>query len=227
MRRRREFDGIGLRPKKSPKSDSVLVMMRQRPEDGRCSISRNDSARIRRDPAYDGRFFTGVRTTGIYCRPVCPVRHARSKNVEYYPSAAAAEAAGYRPCLRCRPETAPFSAAWKGSLTTVERAMRLINEAALDDAGVDALAERLGIGARHLSRLFKKHVGASPSQVAQTARVQRAKRMIDNTDLAMTEIALAAGFGSLRRFNTVFAAVYKRPPTAIRRAGHAPMASAP
>ena len=105
--------------------------------------------------------------------------------------------------------------------------MRLINEAALDDAGVDALAERLGIGARHLSRLFKKHVGASPSQVAQTARVQRAKRMIDNTDLAMTEIALVAGFGSLRRFNTVFAAVYKRPPTAIRRAGHAPMPSAP
>jgi AraC family transcriptional regulator of adaptative response/methylated-DNA-[protein]-cysteine methyltransferase len=224
LRRRREFDGIGLRPKKSPKSDSVLVMMRQRPEDGRCSISRNDSARIRRDPAYDGRFFTGVRTTGIYCRPVCPARHAQSKNVEYYPSAAAAE---YRPCLRCRPEAAPFSPAWKGSLTTVERAMRLINEAALDDAGVDALAERLGIGARHLSRLFKKHVGASPSQVAQTARVQRAKRMIDNTDLAMTEIAFAAGFGSLRRFNTVFAAVYKRPPTAIRRAGHAPMASAP
>jgi AraC family transcriptional regulator of adaptative response/methylated-DNA-[protein]-cysteine methyltransferase len=226
LRRRREFDGIGLRPKKSPKSDSVLVMMRQRPEDGRCSISRNDSARIRRDPAYDGRFFTGVRTTGIYCRLVCPVRPAQSKNVEYYPSAAAAEAAGYRPCLRCRPETAPFSPAWKGSLTTVERAMRLINEAALDGAGVDALAERLGIGARHLSRLFKKHVGASPSQVAQTARVQRAKRMIDNTDLAMTEIALAAGFGSLRRFNTAFAAVYKRPPTAIRRGGHAPMASA-
>src|SRR5437764_8561566 len=163
------------------------------------------------DRRYDGRFYTGVWTTKIYCRPVCPVRPARSANVTFYPSAAAAEAAGYRPCLRCRPETAPFSAAWKGSLTTVERAMRLINEAALDDAGVDALAERLGIGARHLSRLFKKHVGASPSQVAQTARVQRAKRMIDNTDLAMTDIALAAGFGSLRRFNTVFAAVYKRP----------------
>lgn len=186
-----------------------------------------DSARIRRDPAYDGRFFTGVCTTGIYCPPVCPARRAQSKNVEYYASAAAAEAAGYRPCLRCRPETAPFSPAWKGSLATVERAMRLINEAALDDAGVDALAERLGISARHLSRLFKKHVGASPSQVAQTARVQRAKRMIDNTHLAMTEIALAAGFGSLRRFNTVFAGVYKRPPTAIRRASHAPMASAP
>jgi len=185
-----------------------------------------DSARIRRDAAYDGRFFTGVRTTGIYCRPVCPVRPAHSENVEYYPSAAAAEAAGYRPCLRCRPETAPFSPAWKGSLVTVERAMRLVNEGALDDAGVEALAERLGVGARHLLRLFRKHLGASPSQVAQTARVQRAKRMIDNTNLPMTEIALAAGFGSLRRFNTVFVAVYKRPPTALRRAIHAPMASA-
>lgn len=104
--------------------------------------------------------------------------------------------------------------------------MSLVNEGALDDAGVEALAERLGIGARHLLRLFKKHVGASPTQVAQTARVQRAKRMIDNTHLPMTAIALAAGFGSLRRFNTVFAAVYKRPPTALRRTSHAPMASA-
>jgi len=104
--------------------------------------------------------------------------------------------------------------------------MRLVNEGALDDAGVEALAARLGIGPRHLSRLFKKHVGASPTQVAQTARVQRAKRMIDNTDLTMTEIALAAGFGSLRRFNAVFAAVYRRPPTALGRASHPPMASA-
>jgi AraC family transcriptional regulator of adaptative response/methylated-DNA-[protein]-cysteine methyltransferase len=185
-----------------------------------------DQARIARDPSYDGRFFTGVRTTGIYCRPVCPVRHAYSKNVEYYPSAAAAEAAGFRPCLRCRPETAPFSPAWKGSLAIVERAMRLVNEGTLDEGGVEALAERLGVGSRHLARLFKKHVGASPTQVAQTARVQRAKRLIDNTDLPMTEIALAAGFGSLRRFNTVFAAVYKRPPTAIRRVSRAPSESA-
>jgi len=185
-----------------------------------------DRARIRRDPAYDGRFFTGVRTTGIYCRPVCPARLAHRKNVEYYPSTAAAEAAGYRPCLRCRPETAPFSPAWKGSRATVERAMRLVNDGALDDAGIDALAERLGIGTRHLSRLFKKHVGASPTQVAQTARVQRAKRMVDNTDLPMTAIALAAGFGSLRRFNTVFAAVYGRPPTALRRTSHSPIDSA-
>ena len=184
-----------------------------------------DRARIRRDPGYDGRFFTGVRTTGIYCRPVCPVRPAHRRNVEYFPSAAAAEMAGYRPCLRCRPETAPFSPAWKGSLATVERAMRLIAEGALDGGGVDVLAERLGIGARQLARLFKKHVGATPTQAAQTARVQRAKRLIDRTDLSMTEIALAAGFGSLRRFNAVFAKVYRRPPTAIRRlhrAGRSP-----
>lgn len=177
-----------------------------------------DRARVGRDRDYDGRFFTGVRTTGIYCRPVCPVRPARTRNVEYYPSAAAAEAAGYRPCLRCRPETAPFSPAWKGSLTTVERGMRLIDEGALDETGIEALAERVGIGPRHLSRLFRKHVGARPSQVAKTVRIQRAKRLIDNTDLPMTEIALAAGFRSLRRFNAVFAEVYKRPPTAIRRA---------
>jgi AraC family transcriptional regulator of adaptative response/methylated-DNA-[protein]-cysteine methyltransferase len=151
---------------------------------------------------------------------------AQSKNVEYYPSAAAAEAAGFRPCLRCRPETAPFSPAWKGSLATVERAMRLVHDGALDEAGVETLAERCGVGARQLTRLFKKHIGASPTQVAHTARVQRAKRMIDNTDLPMTQIALAAGFGSLRRFNAVFAEVYKRPPTAIRRATRAPLASA-
>jgi AraC family transcriptional regulator of adaptative response / DNA-3-methyladenine glycosylase II len=185
-----------------------------------------ERARLARDPSYDGRFFTGVKTTGIYCRPVCPVRPASGCNVEFFPSAAAAENAGYRPCLRCRPETAPFSPEWKGSRATVERAMRLVEEGALDDAGVEALADRLGIGARHLSRLFRKHLGASPTQVAQTARVQRAKRLIDTTGLPMTEIALAAGFSSLRRFNAVFAAVYKRPPTAIRRTGRAPPASA-
>jgi AraC family transcriptional regulator of adaptative response / DNA-3-methyladenine glycosylase II len=176
-----------------------------------------ERARVGRNAAYDGRFFTGVRTTGVYCRPVCPVRPARGGNVEFFPSAAAAEAEGYRPCLRCRPETAPFSPAWKGSRATVERAMRLIGSGALDDRGVDALAARLGIGPRHLSRLFRKHFGASPTQVAKTARVQRAKRLIDGTDLPMTEIALRAGFRSLRRFNAVFAEAYRRPPQEIRR----------
>jgi AraC family transcriptional regulator of adaptative response / DNA-3-methyladenine glycosylase II len=177
-----------------------------------------ERARIARNTAYDGRFFTGVRTTGIYCRPVCPVRPARACNVEFFPCAAAAEAAGYRPCLRCRPETAPFCPAWKGSRTTVERALRLIEQGTLDEQGVEGLAARLGIGARHLSRLFQKHLGARPSQIAKTARVQRAKRMIDETELPLAEIAFHAGFGSLRRFNAVFAEVYNRPPGKLRRA---------
>jgi AraC family transcriptional regulator of adaptative response / DNA-3-methyladenine glycosylase II len=149
--------------------------------------------------------------------------------VRFYPSAAAAEAAGFRPCLRCRPETAPFCPAWNGSRTTAERALRLIEGGALDEeeATVEALAARVGVGARHLSRLFARHVGASPAQVARTARVQRAKRLLDGTDLAMAEVALRAGFRSLRRFNAVFAEVYRRPPTTIRgRHGEAIAATA-
>jgi AraC family transcriptional regulator of adaptative response / DNA-3-methyladenine glycosylase II len=172
-----------------------------------------------RDPAFDGRFFIGVRTIGVYCRCVCPVRLPFRRNIEFLPSAAAAEMAGFRPCLRCRPEAAPFSPAWNGTRTTVERAARLIIEdGALDgDATVEAFAARLGMTARHLNRLFAQHWGASPSIVARTARVQRAKRLLNETDLPMVEVALQAGFGSLRRFNAVFSEVYKRPPGAIRR----------
>jgi AraC family transcriptional regulator of adaptative response / DNA-3-methyladenine glycosylase II len=177
-----------------------------------------ECARTARDPQYDGHFFTGVKTTKIYCRPVCPVRPAKACNVTFFPSAAAAEAAGFRPCLRCRPEAAPFSPAWKGSRTTVERGLRLIEDGALDDSSVEDLAARLGIGARHLGRLFRLHLGASPIQVAQTSRVQRAKCLLDETALSMSEIAMRAGFGSLRRFNAVFAEVYRRPPNEIRRA---------
>src|SRR6202020_775328 len=151
-----------------------------------------NQARLARDPSYDGRFYTGVHTTGIYCRPVCPVRPARSANVSFFPSAAAAEAAGFRPCLRCRPETAPFSSAWIGSRATVERALRLIvEEGALDQEGatVDPLAPRLGLGSRQLKRLFTRHLQASPAKVARTARVQRAKRLLDETNLPIGEIA--------------------------------------
>jgi AraC family transcriptional regulator, regulatory protein of adaptative response / methylated-DNA-[protein]-cysteine methyltransferase len=176
-----------------------------------------DAARLRRDKAYDGIFFTGVRTTGIYCRPVCPVRPAKSKNVEFYPSAAAAALAGYRPCLRCRPETAPFCPAWNGTKTTVERAMRLIDAGALDNEGVEAFSDRLGVGSRHLARLFLKHLGASPLQVATTARLQRAKRLLDTTDLSMVEVALGSGFRSVRRFNAVFRSTYGRSPTELRQ----------
>ncbi len=176
-----------------------------------------ERARLARDVAYDGLFFTGVRTTRIYCRPVCPVRPAKSTNVSFYPSAAAAEQAGFRPCLRCRPETAQGSPAWKGTATTVGCALRLIDDGFLDHAGLEELTERLGVGPRHLSRLFAKHVGASPAQVAATRRVQRAKRMIDETNLPIAEIAFAAGFKSVRRFNDAFKAVYNRPPSSLRR----------
>ncbi len=176
-----------------------------------------DRARLARDPAFDGRFFTAVRTTRIYCRPICPVKAARSQNVHFFPTAAAAERAGYRPCLRCRPETTPGSPAWRGAETTVTRGLRLIEEGFLDQAGVGALADRLGVGARHLSRLFLRYAGANPTEIAATRRVQAAKRMIDGTDLPLGEIAFAAGFGSIRRYNDAFLRTYGRPPSSFRR----------
>jgi AraC family transcriptional regulator of adaptative response/methylated-DNA-[protein]-cysteine methyltransferase len=176
-----------------------------------------NAARLRRDPAYDGLFFTAVATTRVYCRPVCPAKQPLTRNVRFYPSAAAAERDGYRPCLRCRPETAPFCPAWNGTRTTVERALKLIEGGMLDRAGVDDLADRLGIGARHLARLFQRHVGASPLQTARTLRVQRAKRLLDQTELRITEIAYRSGFKSLRRFNAAFVDLYRLPPSTFRK----------
>lgn len=171
----------------------------------------------RRDAALDGRFFVAVRTTGIYCRPVCKARMPKPENMVFYPSAAAAERAGYRPCLRCRPETAPFCPAWMGTRTTVERALRLIEAGALNTGTVEALAERLGVGSRHLSRLFVRHLDASPGQVAQTLRVQRAKRLLDETSLPVSAVAVRAGFSSARRMGATFAALYGRSPSELRR----------
>lgn len=176
-----------------------------------------NAARLRRDASFDGLFFTAVRTTKIYCRPVCPVKQPLTKNVRYYPSAAAAERAGYRPCLRCRPETAPFCPAWNGTKTTVVRALKLIEGGTLDFGGVEDLADLLGVSSRHLSRLFQKHIGATPIETARTVRLQRAKRLLDNSDLSMTEIAFRSGFGSLRRFNAAFRELYNRSPSQIRK----------
>lgn len=177
-----------------------------------------DRARLARDPCFDGRFFTGVLTTRIYCRPTCPVKPARSANVVFFPTAAAAERAGFRPCLRCRPETAPGTPAWRGAAATVTRALRLIERGFLDDGRtVESLAEALGMTTRHLRRLFARHAGASPIAVATTLRVQRAKRLVDEGGRSMAEIALAAGFRSVRRFNAAFRAVYRRPPSAVGR----------
>ena len=176
-----------------------------------------EQARKARDPRFDGRFFVGVKTTGIYCRPVCPVKMPKAENVEFYESAAAASEAGFRPCLRCRPETAPGTPAWRGTSTTVSRGLKLIEEGALDEGSVTQLADRLGVTTRHLSRLFAQHLGASPKVVALTRRLQFAKQLIDSTSLSLTEIALAAGYGSLRRFNDHILSVYGRSPTQMRK----------
>jgi AraC family transcriptional regulator of adaptative response / DNA-3-methyladenine glycosylase II len=176
-----------------------------------------------RDARFDGRIFVGVRTTGIYCRPICPARTPKIENVEFYASAAAAQEAGFRPCLRCRPESSPDLAAWRGTSSTVARALGLIAEGALDgdEADVERLALRLGIGERQLRRLFTQHLGASPIAVAQTRRVLFAKQLIHETRMSMTAVAEAAGFGSVRRFNATFHGLYGRSPSELRRSSAA------
>jgi AraC family transcriptional regulator of adaptative response / DNA-3-methyladenine glycosylase II len=174
-------------------------------------------ARLSRDPRFDGKFFIGVRSTKIYCRSICPVPTVKEKNVLYFPNAAAAAEAGFRPCLRCRPECSPGTPAWLGTSNTVSRALRLIGESGLDDCGMEGLADRLGVGARHLRRLFVRHLGATPSAVAQTRRLHFAKKLIDETQLPMSEVALASGFGCVRRFNAAISKTYQRTPTHLRR----------
>src|SRR2546425_12490641 len=174
-------------------------------------------ARVARDVRFDGKFFVGAHSTRIYCRPSCPVPTIPDKNVRYFPTAAAAAEAGFRPCLRCRPECSPGTPAWLGTSRTVSRALRLIAESGLEDGGVEGLAERLGVGSRHLRRLFIKHLGATPSTVAQTRRLHFAKRLIDETALPMGQVAIASGFGCVRRFNEAIRKVYRRTPTQIRR----------
>lgn len=177
-----------------------------------------EQARKARDPRFDGRFFIGVRTTGIYCRPVCPVKMPREENVTFFDSAAAAIEAGYRPCLRCRPESAPGMPVWRGSSSTVTRALRLINDGALDQGSVAMLCDRLGVTTRHLAELFTNHLGASAKTVARTRRLQFAKKLIDETSLTMAEIALSSGYGSVRGFNDHFVQTYSRSPGSLRKA---------
>ena len=175
-----------------------------------------ERARQARDARFDGRFYIGVLTTGVYCRPICPVRQPRRENVRFFRSAAAAAEAGFRPCLRCRPESSPGTPLALGTGATLRRALRLIDEGALDRGSVEGLAARLGIGARHLVRLFDRHLGTSPNRVAQTRRLHLAVKLLHETDLPMTQIAHAAGFGSLRRFNEAIRGAYRRPPRSLR-----------
>ncbi|MBM3723883.1 MAG: DNA-3-methyladenine glycosylase 2 family protein [Acidobacteria bacterium] len=168
-----------------------------------------------RDARFDGRFFTGVASTGIFCRPVCPARTPAERNCQFFPTPAAALAAGFRPCLRCRPEVAPGLAV--AASNSVSRAMRLIAGGALDEAPVEDLAARVGMGGRHLRRLFLEHLGATPVAVAQARRLLFAKKLLTETAMPMTEVALAAGYASLRRFNEAVQVCYGRAPSELRR----------
>lgn len=170
-----------------------------------------------KDTRFDGQFFVAVRTTGIYCRPICPAIMPKRENCTFFTSAAAAQKAGYRPCLRCRPELSPTLFAHVGTAATVSRALRLIAEGALDDGTVENLATRLGIGDRHLRQLFAKHLGTSPIAVAQTRRLLFAKQLLNETTLPVTDVAMAAGFTSIRRFNDAIYKTYGRSPSDLRQ----------
>ena len=176
-----------------------------------------ERARLSRDPRFDGLFFTAVRSTGIYCRPVCPAPTPRRENIAYFGNAAAAEAAGFRPCLRCRPELSPGDGAWRRGDATVARALKLIDEGLLAEQPLAALAERVNLGERQLRRLFVERLGAPPIGVHGTRRLLFAKQLLTETTLPITDIALAAGFGSLRRFNTTFRESYRMAPRDLRK----------
>lgn len=180
-----------------------------------------------RDARFDGQFFTAVTTTGIYCRPICPAPTPKRAHVRFYGCAAAAQEDGFRPCLRCRPETSPGTPAWQGTSATVSRALRLIEAGALDEGSVEDLALRLGVGGRHLRRLFIEHLGVTPVAVAQTRRLHFAKKLIDETPLALGDVAFAAGYASIRRFNAAFRAVYGCAPRELRRKERRQYAPAP
>ncbi|KZC31004.1 UNVERIFIED_ORG: DNA methylase, partial [Rhodanobacter sp. FW104-R5] len=176
-----------------------------------------EQARLSRDARFDGLFFTAVASTGIYCRPVCPAPAPKRENVRYYANAAAAEAAGFRPCLRCRPELAPGNEQWQRGDHVVARALKLIEAGALAEQSLDALAARVGIGARQLRRLFVERIGAPPVSVHTTRRLLFAKQLLTETALPVTEVALASGFRSLRRFNAAFAQANRIAPRELRR----------
>jgi AraC family transcriptional regulator, regulatory protein of adaptative response / DNA-3-methyladenine glycosylase II len=176
------------------------------------------AALVARDCRFDGRFYVGVTSTGIYCRPVCRVRTPKSENCRFFANAAAAEAAGFRPCLRCRPELAPGAAGIDASSRLAWAAAQRIEAGQLEEGGLEGLAARLGITDRHLRRIFGEAFGVTPIAYAQTQRLLMAKRLLADTALPATEVAMAAGFGSLRRFNTLFQSHYGLTPTALRRA---------
>ncbi len=169
-----------------------------------------------RDPRFDGRFFTGVTSTGIYCRPICPARTPARRNLRFFPHAGAAEAAGFRACRRCRPEASPGSPDWNARADLAARAVRLIADGYADEHGISGVAQRLAVTDRHLRRLLLAELGATPIALARTTRLQTARRLLAETGMPVTEIAFASGFSSIRQFNASFREAYGRPPSALR-----------
>lgn len=169
-----------------------------------------------RDKRYDGRFYCGVRTTGIYCRPICPAR-PKLENITFYRSSTEAENAGFRPCMRCRPDLAPFSAQWDGTAAIVGRALTMISTGDADDISLSKFSEKLGISDRHLRRLFEEHLGASPIDVAASKRLHLAKQLLSQSNLSVTEIAFASGYKSIRRFNEAFREKFHVAPSSVRK----------
>jgi len=174
-------------------------------------------ARLSRDVRFDGLFFIAVKTTGIFCRPICPASPPKEENVEYFEHSAQALHHGFRPCLRCRPDSAPGSKAWLGTQTSVERALHLIDEGELQSGSLESLSERLGMSSRYLRKLFQENIGMSPKQYAVFQQLMFAKQLLHSSDLAIQDIAIACGFNSVRRFNDAFANTLKLTPSAVRR----------
>ncbi|WP_165313239.1 DNA-3-methyladenine glycosylase 2 family protein [Vibrio ziniensis] len=174
-------------------------------------------ARLSRDARFDGQFYVAVKTTGIFCRPICPANLPKEENVEYFLNQAQALQAGYRPCLRCRPDSAPSSWAWKGVETTFIRALSMIDSGQLQSHSLSDLANRLGISDRYLRQLFQTHLGMSPKQYAQYHQLMFAKQLLHNSQMAITDIGFACGFNSTRRFNDAFQKVLQLTPSQVRK----------
>lgn len=177
-------------------------------------------ARLSRDVRFDGKFFTAVKTTGIYCRTICPASPPKEENVVYFSTAIECANQGFRPCLRCRPDSAPQSPAWRGVNSTLDRAIRLIDSGCLHEHSLSYLATRLGISDRYLRELFNKHLGTSPKSYALYQQCLFAKQLLQQTQLPITQVALASGFDSIRRFNDCFKSQLKLTPSAMRKSSN-------
>jgi len=189
------------------------------------SVEQCQKARLARDARFDGQFYIAVKTTGIFCRPICPASPPKEINVEYYPNQVLALKAGYRPCLRCRPDSAPSSWAWKGVETTFLRAVSLIEQGELQQSTLPEFSERLGVSDRYVRMLFGKYVGVSPKQYAQYHQVMFAKQLLHSTSMSIQEVGFACGFNSTRRFNDSFKKTLQLTPTQVRQSKRAVSAS--